>query len=213
MKKALSVFMLFILLFSMVPESTEAATEETWKIKSTVSSLEIREKPSLNSKIIGKLKKDQTVPVEILNAFYNEEYNLRFHRIRYQGKKAYVVGKYTKEVKSNEKWFGAYGNAAASGSGLEVSLYIYKKTPSYIYFVSQMNEEISDSRRITKNYDGKAKLTKNNEAVFKNGSCSAKFKLVENEIHIKTNGKCFSLGLYDYVGGENELSNGSYIKR
>lgn len=62
---------------------------ESWTGKITASVLNVREKPSVNSKIIGTLKKGKKVTVLGSNG--------NFYIIKYKDKKAYVAQKYVKK--------------------------------------------------------------------------------------------------------------------
>ena len=61
-----------------------------------------------------------------------------FIKVMYQDKLAYVPANSVEIIKSNESWIGEYGNREYSGTGVSTALYVYKKTPDYIYFVSHI---------------------------------------------------------------------------
>ena len=104
----------------------------TLQVKATANVLNLREKPSTTSKVVGKLKKNQTVAMSTV--FYSEG----FYEVIYKGRKAYVSMDHAEEVEPNERWIGNYFNQYYSGSGVITELYVYQKTSTYIYFTSQI---------------------------------------------------------------------------
>ena len=117
------------------------------EVKSLVNVLKIYEEPSLTSKVLGTLEENQTVPMitsQALEEITPDEYGTfydefeSFYQVMYQAKLAYVPANSVEIIKSNEPWIGEYGNQEYSGTGVSTALYVYKKTPDYIHFVSHI---------------------------------------------------------------------------
>jgi uncharacterized protein YgiM (DUF1202 family) len=180
----------------------------TLQLKTTVSVLNLREKPSTTSKVVGKLKKNQTVAMSTV--FYNEG----FYEVIYKGKKAYVSMDHAEKVEPNERWIGSYYNSNYSGSGASTELFVYQKTSSHIYFTSQIGfrydpiGNLSGAEMAWKfnNYYGKAQLTSSTNASFSSNGCKATFKSVDKKILVYEESEEAScdftgLAMYDGYGG------------
>ncbi|MGE7780578.1 SH3 domain-containing protein [Peribacillus sp. NPDC097264] len=212
-KCIVGIVLCFVMVFGVSHSDDVQAKGKTYtlKVKSTTSVLNVREKPSTSSKIVGKLKKNQTANMRTVN------YNKGFYEVIYKGKKAYVSMDYAEEVKPNERWIGSYYNSYYSGSGVITDLYLYKKTDHYIYFVSQTGYRYDPTGNLSgadmpwkfNNYYGKAKVTSTTKASFNSKDCKATFKTVGKTIRVEQKSKGDScdftgLGIYDRQGGAYE---------
>jgi len=206
MNKFLAGFVLCLAIFFGVSHSDNAqAATYTLKVKSTASVLNVREKPSTKSKVVGKLKKNQTVAMRYV------DYGKGFYEVIYKGKKAYVSMDYAVEVKPNERWIGSYFNQGYSGTAVSTELYVYKKTSNYIYFVSRTGYRYNPTGGDLagyqmpwkySNYYGKAKLISSTNASFSSKSCKATLKSVGKTIRVYEKSKIDScdftgFGMYD----------------
>lgn len=197
-KLVVSIIGAVVMMASLTFFSTNeaSAATESYKVKSTVNVLNIRAKASTKSKIIGKLKKNQTL------LFQYEIYDKPFYAVRYKGKIAYVSSDYSKKVKPKNKWLGSYINDSYSGSGARYDMNVYKKTSTTLYFLSRtiIRTGMSDGHNWDfefNNYYGKAKITSTNMAQFNSKGCKATFKIVGNSIKIYEKSKA---GSCDYTG-------------
>ncbi|MGO4890484.1 copper amine oxidase N-terminal domain-containing protein [Anaerobacillus sp. MEB173] len=117
-------------------------------------------------------------------------------------------------------WLGQYYNLGYSGTGVITDLYVYKKAPESISFVSQTGYRYDPTGGQLAGYQmpwefndyyGEAKLISNNTASFSSGSCKATFELVGESIRvyeISEEGSCDFTGLGIYY--DDEYS--AYIK-
>ena len=219
MKKIIIAVLGLLLLLSLATPSYAKKDTVTYtlKVKSTGSDVNVREKPTTKSKILGKLKKGQTL------AMRYENYGTGFYEVVYKGKKAYVSMDYAKEVKPNQRWIGSYYNSSYSGTGISTKLYVYKKTSNNIYFLSRTgyrydptNGDLAGYEMPWKfsNYYGSAKITSSTSASFSSKSCKATFKSVGNTIRVTEKskaGSCTSTGLEMYYG-DGDSHSGEYEK-
>lgn len=207
MKKIIMFLLGLLLLLSIsTPSYATYTATYTLKIKSTGSNVNVREKPTTKSKIIGKLKKNQTVTLGYLN------FSEGFYEVIYKGEKGYVSMDYAKEIKPNQRWLGQYYNSGYSGTGISTELYVYKKTSKNIYCVSRTgyrydptNGELAGYEMLWRfsNFYGSAKLTSSTSASYSSKSCKATFKSVGSTIRITEKSKessCNSTGLEMYYG-------------
>ena len=200
---------LVLILGLAIPSYAKDTETYTLKVKSTGSNVNVREKPSAKSKIVGKLQKNQTVPMRTISA------NWGFYEVIYKGKKAYVSMDYATQVKPNQRWIGDYNNQYSTGSGVLTELFVYKKTPTHVYFVSftgyrydPTGGKLSGAEMPWKynNYYGYAKLTSSTTATFNSKGCKATLKSVRNTIRVNETSKEGScnftrMGMYEGVEG------------
>ncbi|WP_397538238.1 SH3 domain-containing protein [Rummeliibacillus pycnus] len=207
MKRIIStIIMLIFLSLISIPFNNQqvSAKTETLKVQSTVDDLNIREKPSKKSKIIGKLYKNQSLPLKVL---YKDN---TFNEIVFKGNTAYISADYSNVINPKTGWLGNYWNDYYSGSGQRTELNIYKKTTDYIYLSSHIGMRYEPSNEKLygyqmpwefKTYYGKAKLTSKNTAVLTKGSCKMTLKSVGKSVRIyKKSGSCQSTYLKEYNG-------------
>lgn len=217
-KRKLAAALGTLLLFSTVHMEEATAKTATLQVKSTVDVLNVREKPSTNAKIVGKLKKGQKLPMIYLNT--DNGYQKAFYEVRYQNKKAYVSADYVKEIKPTGKgtqWLGSYTDAISGGTGYDPSLYVYKQTSKKVYYASYVGYRMgfsADSPFKHVLYKGTATLTSATKARVQVNNCKGTWTLKGNIISGKAdNASCFSNDIFAAVipeyGRYQRLKNGS----
>ena len=196
-------FAVAILSLTLIDQTADAKTE-VLTAKSTVNVLNIRQKPITTSKIVGKLKKNQSIAVKVP---YKKN---GFHEVVYKGKTAYISAEYSDVISPKNSWIGNYTNLGYTGSGVLTQLSIYKKTTKYIYIASHVgsrydptNGKLSGAEMPWefRTYYGKATITSKNSASLTKGTCKMTLNKVGNSIRVfKKSGSCNSTYLQPYDG-------------